>query len=206
MKRPNVQKLAPEPGKSAVAFSVGESFYAVTLPVLNLLAAGLQDGAENAATLRSSVAVAVTNLGFALEMYLKSLRLLVGLDVPEKHDLWVLYKSLPVEIKNSIELRYEEYVARVERTTLFTLCMIVEAAPNGQPQQPEFPKRVDVKFDVPNLLRRAGSLAVSWRYTQDAVPLGKRLSPVQYFEHSHLRIFREALVAEIRVRHPALSA
>jgi hypothetical protein len=204
--KPHLHKLEPLPGKSAFAFSVGESFYNVALPVLDDLAAGLQEGANNAAALRTSVGVAVTNLGFALEMYLKSLRLLVGVDVPETHDLWALYKSLPVEVKNSLELRYNDSVAAREGTTLFTLSFMVEAAPVGRRPQPEFPKREEVRSDVPNLLRRAGRLAVNWRYPHDAVPFGKRLSPVQNFEHSHLRIFRDALVAEIRGRHPLLNA
>ncbi|MDO9131797.1 hypothetical protein [Hydrogenophaga sp.] len=202
---PFVSKLGPSPGKSALAFAVGTRFYGVALPTLDRLAAGLQEGAENAAEAGAALGVAVTNLGFALEMYLKSLRLLVGVDVPENHDLWVLYKTLPLEVKASLEKRYTELVAQRDPTTLFTLSFVVEAAEEGRSQQPEFPKNEPVKKDVPNLLRRAGRLAVTWRYPHDSVPLGDRYSPVQNFEHSHLRLFCDALVEEIRARHPRLS-
>ncbi len=204
--KPVFRKLEPLPGKSAFAFEVGEKFYGVALPVLDRLAAGLEEGAENAAEAGAALGVAVTNLGFALEMYLKSLRLLVGVEVPENHDLWVLYKNLPIEVKASLEKRYTELVAQRDPTTLLTLSFVVEAAEEGRSQKPEFPKKDPVKKDVPNLLRRAGRLAVTWRYPHDSVPLGDRNSPVQNFEHSHLRLFHDALVEEIRARHPRPSA
>lgn len=203
--KPFVRKLEPSPGKSALAFAVGGRFYDVALPMMERLATGLQEGYESAVEAEAALGVTVTNFGFALEMYLKSIRLLVGVEVPENHDLWVLYKSLPIEVKQAIERRYTDLVAQRDPTTLFTLSFVLEAAEEGRSQRPEFPKKEPVKTDVPNLLRRAGRLAVTWRYPHDSVPFGDRYSPVQSFEHSYLRLFCDALIEEIRARHPRLS-
>ena len=203
MKRPPL-KPQPDQGKSAFAFSVGEAFYEVARPVLEGLSSGLQQGADHAATSGASLGVAVTNLGFALEMYLKALRLLVGVEVPENHDLWVLYKSLPIEVKEAVETRHDELVGARDATSIFTLSFLVEAAAEGRWEEPKIPRKESGRTDVPNLLRRAGRLAVTWRYPHDAVPAGQRFSPVQSFEHTLLGLFKEALTAEIRRRNPRL--
>ena len=47
-----------------------------------------------------------TTLALSVELYLKSLRIILGLSVPEKHHLWSLYKVLPSNIKEHIESNY----------------------------------------------------------------------------------------------------
>ena len=49
-----------------------------------------------------------TNLTLALELYLKSLRIVLGLSVPQHHNLWDLYKAVPQGYKTQIEQRYEK--------------------------------------------------------------------------------------------------
>ncbi len=136
--------------------------------------------------------VAATNLGFALELYLKSIRAWVGLENPETHDLWVLYKSLPVEVKHDIESLYQPELDSKPPTEILTLRTVVELSHTGTPSSPEFPKSTPLQRDVSNLLRRTKSLAVAWRYPQDSVPLGKRYSPEMSFEHTCLVLLANA--------------
>jgi hypothetical protein len=187
-----------QPKEHATAFNVAQAFHAVALPTLTGLARGMQEGPEYAAKHPAEIAVAVTNLGFALELYLKAVRAWVGLESPETHDLWVLYKSLPVDVKQRIERLYEQDVATRDPNTMFTMHAIVEQSPDGPSVVPKFPPTQPLLKDAPNLLRRAKSLAVSWRYPNDAVPVGARYSPVNTFEHSHLALLANALVAFIR--------
>jgi len=181
-----------------MAFRVGQAFHAVARPVLLGLAGGLQEGPEFAAGSTADVSVAVTNLGFALELYLKSIRAWIGLDVPDTHDLWVLYKSIPIDIKNRVEHIYNSAVEARDPKTMFTLYAMIEASPDGPSKQPTFPELPSLRKDASNVLRRAKSLAVSWRYPHDSVKQGQRYSEVNCFEHSHLSILADSLVAFIQ--------
>lgn len=49
-----------------------------------------------------------TNLGFALELYLKALRMQLCLPYRRTHDLWDLYMDLPDDVKLGIGKSYDE--------------------------------------------------------------------------------------------------
>ena len=44
-----------------------------------------------------------TILSLSVELYLKSLRMILGMSIPDKHHLWSLYKVLPSNIRSDIE-------------------------------------------------------------------------------------------------------
>ncbi|MCZ8158844.1 MAG: hypothetical protein O9256_03030 [Rhizobiaceae bacterium] len=192
-----------EPREHATAFQVARAFYAVAKPTLAGLSRGRDEGVNFAAEHSAELPVAATNLGFALELYLKSVRAWIGLDNPETHDLWVLYKSLPVDVKGDIEHLYQGELDAKAPTEILTLRSIVEHSNTGSPQPPEFPKGNSPQRDVSNLLRRTKSLAVSWRYPQDSVPAGKRYSTEIAFEHTCLVVLANALDQFIHARTSA---
>ena len=54
--------------------------------------------------------VSVINFNFAAELYLKGLHLLTTKQEKSGHEIWKLYKDLPIEIKIRIEEKYDEFV------------------------------------------------------------------------------------------------
>jgi hypothetical protein len=175
-----------KPREHVSAFQVGRAFLAVAEPTLDQLSRGIRHVSEQGSLAAPDLAVAVTNFGFALELYLKSIRAWIGLETPETHDLWVLYKSLPASVRNELEISFDKLRAERDPTTIRSIQTVIEESPDGSAIVPEFPSTRASQHDIPNLLKRTRSLAVSWRYPNDAVPAGKRFSAVQTFEHSLL--------------------
>ena len=77
------------------AFQCAESFFGLANPYLEKIGADLNGGVMAASKDPGGLISSATNLALALELYLKSLRAGLELSVPETHNLWSLYKTLP---------------------------------------------------------------------------------------------------------------
>lgn len=182
-------------GAYAMAYQIADAFFAVAEPYLLKLEESVPTGGPATILDATLLPVAAVNLGFALELYLKSLRLLVGLPDHDTHQLWPLYKTLPVETKAEIERLYEALVGQRQPGSLYVLDIIVEAAPlDAADVLPQFSKRTEpLKTDVANVLRRSTNLFTAWRYTHESVKGNARFSDEHSFEYVALRLFRLAL-------------
>lgn len=173
------------------ATSIGNSYYALALPLLDRLAAGLHEG-PHAAVDSGTVFSTATNLALALELYLKAIRIGLKLSLPDTHNLWALYKSLPVAAKVSLEAAYDEKMAAKAPTEIFELQICIQRG--GKPSDSfEFPKREQRSNSLPNLMKRSASMFVAWRYVYESVPPNQKFAFFS-FEHSRLRAACEALL------------
>lgn len=174
------------------ATSVANAYFGLARPLLDRLAAGLEEGAH-AATDAASVFSVATNVALALELYLKAIRIGLKMTSPDTHNLWALYKSLPNEVKTKLEAGYDARVAELLPTQQFDLNICVQRG--GSPSDPfEFPTREARSKLLPALIKRSAFMFVAWRYVHESVPPTQKHAFFS-FEHSHLRIACETLLA-----------
>jgi hypothetical protein len=138
-----------------------------------------------------------TNIGFAIELYLKVLLMQQDLPVPQNHDLRTLYDALPQPVRALIESVYDtklpDHVRQLHGHASFTLVK----GPLEEPPRDDYTK---VSLALPDLLARSRNLFQSWRYIFEySAPED---SPYQFhkFEYVPLRCAAEAMRVEITVR------
>jgi hypothetical protein len=140
-----------------------------------------------------------TNLGFAIELYLKALLIWLDLPVPqgrEGHNLRVLYDQIPQPVRSIIEDVYDtmwpEQASQLCGRVSITLA-------KGSLKEPRWD---DYKISpaLPDLLARARNLFPSWRYIFEFTQ--HEDSPYQFhqFEYGLLWCAAEAIRIEITVR------
>lgn len=108
------------------------------------------------------LAVCATNLAFAIEIYLKCLRVQVGLPVRAQgsgHDLWKLYEDLPIHTKKEIEERYER-----GRTHPNSTYASIAFSHSRNPKPPVWSDLTDKSMNIAEVLKRSKDVFVSWRY------------------------------------------
>lgn len=109
------------------------------------------------------IAVCATNLAFALEIYLKCLRLQVGLPPRaadgDGHDIWRLYKELPGHVREDIEARYER-----GRTQPYPTHASISFALQHSPVAPNWNDNAGKSMELEEVLKRSKDTFVSWRY------------------------------------------
>lgn len=173
------------------ATSVANAYFGLARPLLDRLAARLEEGAHAAADTATVFSIA-TNIALALELYLKAIRIGLKMTSPDTHNLWALYKSLPNEVKTRLEAEYDARVAERLPTQLFDLNICIQRG--GKPSDPiEFPKHEERSKLLPALIKRSAFMFVAWRYVYESVPPTQKYAFFS-FEHSHLRIACETLL------------
>ena len=109
------------------------------------------------------IAAYATNLAFALEIYLKCLRIQVGLPpratAGDGHDLWHLYKDLPPHVRKDIETRYER-----GRTQPYPTHASISFALQRSPVAPNWNDAPQKSMKLEEVLKRSKDTFVSWRY------------------------------------------
>lgn len=109
------------------------------------------------------LAVCASNLAFALEIYLKTLRTQIGLPARPSHgsghDLWNLYKGLPTQVKKQIEDRYER-----GRTTPSPTYASITFSFGRRPEPPVWADASEQSMELGEVLKRSKDVFVSWRY------------------------------------------
>jgi len=140
-----------------------------------------------------------TNIGFAIELYLKTLLTQLDLPVPSVHDLRTLYDAIPQPVRALIESVYDtalpDDVRQLRGRVSFTL-----AKGKGPLEEPLWDDHTKVSSALPDLLARSRDLFQSWRYVFEFSP--PEDSPYQFhqFEYGLLRCAAEAMRVEITIR------
>lgn len=138
-----------------------------------------------------------TNLGFAIELYLKALLTQLDLPVPQVHDLRTLYDAIPQPVRALLESVYDtalpDEVRQLRGRVSFTLA-------KGPPEEPRWDDHTKISLALPDLLARSRDLFQSWRYVFEFSP--PKDSPYQFhqFEYGLLRCAAEAMRVEITIR------
>ena len=113
-------------------------------------------------------------LALALELYLKSIKMALGLPVPKTHDLWSLYNSFPANIKSEIESTYNELnKAKGDGSAEFQVISYI-AQGNEVPAPPKDDFGKDLEgLDIKSVLKRNSHSFVVWRYFHEGGTLGE---------------------------------
>jgi len=83
-----------------------------SIPDIGKIGKDIKGGVDEMPKDIADIVTSATNLALALELYMKALLAsLQGVQVPETHDLWVLYQKIPLEIREEmIEKKYKDAV------------------------------------------------------------------------------------------------
>jgi hypothetical protein len=134
-----------------------------------------------------------TNLAFAIELYIKAVRILHGLGPMRTHDLAALYASLPKTSRRRIQATYAATIQTLDPSP--SPLVVVRIAHRDAPQDEarrtdKLPDNVsDVSFE--RVLERSRDLFERWRYLYDQ---GKHGTVVWlYYEYRWLEVAADAL-------------
>lgn len=110
-----------------------------------------------------------TTLALCVELYLKALRILVGLKATTDHDLWALYTGLPKSLTESIERQYEA-LGPPKGADIHTLKVKISVGPFREEQLAEA-ERKDAGRAQDNSLKsvpkRSKDAFLTWRYLHE---------------------------------------
>lgn len=179
------------------ALVCGEAFQRLAAELIPTIDIIEETSAQAMSNELGDLVACATNLGFAIELYLKSLLTLVNKSVPKSHDLRDLYDAIPTSVKELIESVYDtmrpEQVHQLRGRTSFTLA-------KGPLDEPQWDDYNEVPLVLPDLLARSRDLFYSWRYVFEFSQ--PKDSPYQFhrFEYGLLWCAAEAVRIEVTVR------
>jgi HEPN domain-containing protein len=138
-----------------------------------------------------------TNIGFAIELYLKALLIYLDLPVPHEHNLRVLYDKIPQPVRELIESVYDTALPDQVRQLYGRVSFTIAKGPLEEPPRDDYTK---VSLALPDLLARSRNLFPSWRYIFEFTQ--PEDSPYQFhqFEYGLLWCAAEAIRVEITIR------
>jgi len=144
-----------------------------------------------------SLVACATNLGFAIELYLKALLTQLDLPVPKSHNLRTLYDKIPQPVRTLIESTYDTGLAYHEWQPHDRVSFTLAKGPLEEPRWDDRPK---VSCALPELLARSRDVFQSWRYVFEFRQ--PEDSPYQFhqFEYGFLWCAAEAIRVEVTVR------
>jgi hypothetical protein len=146
-----------------------------------------------------NLAACATNLAFALEIYLKTLRVQHGLPAcpqgkgPNRHDLSKMYNDLPAAVRAVMEARFD--AARKLQHPAQNAAITFALSPS--PKLPPWPDRRSQSTKLGDILERSKDVFVSWRYVFEfEIPDGEA-HRMRSFEYLFLFMACEAVNAAI---------
>jgi hypothetical protein len=137
-----------------------------------------------------------TNLGFAIELYIKALLTQLDLLVPQDHDLLKLYNEIPQPVRAIIEEVYDTKWPEQASQLCGRVSITLAKGPLEKPRWNDY----KVSPSLPDLLARSKNLFPSWRYIFEFTQ--SEDSPYQFhqFEYGLLWCAAEAIRVEITIR------
>jgi len=103
-----------------------------------------------------------TNLSLAVELYLKSIYMLLKKEVPDTHNLWALFKNLPVEVKDELKAQYD-LVNGQPTNELASVRIYTARRKEGTFDPPQELRKIGPS-DLKSVLVRSAEAYVTWRY------------------------------------------
>jgi len=115
-----------------------------------------------------------TILALTVELCLKALRILSGMNVPDTHHLWSLYKRLPQELKNSVEASYDKLNPKegAEVDELQVALHVGRPSAEASQELNELPWPSGEE-DLKGVLIRSSDAFATWRYLYEKGQPGK---------------------------------
>ena len=187
-KRPAAKKQA----KPQDALACGEAFQRLAEEIIPKIGAIKEDPSQGMSHELANLVTCATNLGFAIELYLKALLIHLDLQVPHVHDLRALYDAIPQPVRAIIENVYDAALPDEVRRLRGRVSLTLAKGPIENPRWDDY----RVSLALPDLLTRSRDLFESWRYIFEFTQ--PKNSPHQFhqFEYGLLRCAAEAMRVE----------
>ena len=182
---------------SQAAFACGAAFQRSAEEFIPRIGAMKETTARTMSSELGDVVACATNLGFAIELYLKALLIHLDLLVPQVHDLRVLYDRLPQRVRSVIESVYDTALPRDVRRLRGRWCFVIARGPMAKPPREDHSR---ISVALPDVLARSRDLFQSWRYVFEFSPRANSSYQFHQFEYGLLRCAAEAMRVEIAVR------
>lgn len=180
-----------------VALVCGEAFQRLAAEFIPSIGAIREASAQTISNELGNLVACATNMGFAIELYLKALLTQLDLQVPKSHNLRRLYDAIPTSVREVIESVYDTKWPEQVRQLRGRVSITLAKGPLDKPLWDDYTK---VPLTLPDLLARSSDLFQSWRYMFEfSRPEG---SPYQFhqFEYGLLWCAAEAIRVEATVR------
>ena len=182
---------------SQAALVCGEAFQRLAEEFIPKIGAIKEKSSQDMSNELGDLVACATNLGFAIELYLKALLTRLDLPVPQVHDLRALYDGIPQPVRAIIESVYDNALPDEVRQLRGRVSFTLSKGPREEPLRDDYTK---ISLALPDLLARARDLFQCWRYVFEFSPPEE--SPYQFhqFEYALLRCAAEAMRVEITIR------
>lgn len=141
------------------ALTCGKAFQRLAAKFIPRIGVIKETSAQAMSNELGDLVACATNLGFAIELFLKALLTQLDLPVPKSHNLRALYDAIPQPVRTLIQDVYDtkwpEQLHRLPHHS-FTLAM----GPLEEPRWDVY----KVSSSLPDLLARSRDIFQSWRY------------------------------------------
>ncbi len=184
-----------------LALASADAFRAWSRPFLQRLAGLHMDAAnQEAAKDIGGLVASVTTLALSIELYLKALWMLLaitpahrsafGKGAPGRHNLWTLYKRLPLGLRKSIESMYERVPEPpvTEGVAFHAQIAPADLAGADTSKSPTPPDN-----SIAGILKRSSDAFLTWRYLHESGRPGRVVT--LHYEFHFLGLIADSLRA-----------
>jgi len=191
------RSVAKKERDSQAALVCGEAFQRLAEEFIPRIGAIKEKSSQDMSNELGDLVACATNLGFAIELYLKALLTQLDLPVPQVHDLRALYDRIPQPVRSIIESVYDTALPDQVRQLYGRVSFTIAKGPLEEPPWDDYTK---VSPALPDVLERSRDLFQSWRYIFEFTQ--PEDSPYQFhkFEYGLLWCAAEAMRVEITIR------
>lgn len=181
---------------SQAALVCGEAFQRLAEEFISRIGSIKENSSKDMSNELGDLVACATNIGFAIELYLKALLILMDLKVPQRHDLRALYDRIPQPVRAIIENVYDSALSDEMRQLCSRASITLAKGPLKEPRWDDY----KLSLALPDLLTRSKDIFTSWRYIFEFTE--PEDSPYQFhqFEYGPLRCAAEAIRVEITIR------
>lgn len=148
-----------------LALKSAKGFYQQAIPFLKVIGVDGKSHERALADLGGLIASA-TAMALSIELYLKTLRILMRQSVPQDHNLWTIYKKLPEQLKKTINESFRSRVSAENPLALQSLeiCMVRNGQKRPNNASQKLPTDDYLKLTVKDILKRSRDAFTNWRY------------------------------------------
>lgn len=152
----------------ALAIQSADAFLKLSKSFLDSVGTDMQSSHQRAVRDLGGMIASATNLSLAVELYLKSLRLLQSLDPTTDHDLWALFQGLPEWLKDSVAREYQKNNKGVPTGVAVSFELAMAPRVPGEAEVQELNRQRpanDNSLDA--VLKRSRNAFQTWRYLHE---------------------------------------
>ncbi len=178
------------------ALVCGEAFQRLAAEFIPRIGAIKEASAQAMSNELGDLVACATNLGFAIELYLKALLMHLDLPVPQVHDLHDLYDRIPQPVRALIEGTYDTKLPDQACQLRGRVSITLARGPLEEPRWDDY----KVSPALPDLLARSKDLFGSWRYVFEFSQPEHTSYQFHQFEYGLLWCVAETIRVEVTVR------